>query len=607
MLEKMFRQENLEKSKLKKMVRFGIPNSLRGDMYARILKIDKLNGKFCKILSKLIFKLTEYEKNFDSALRRVHGQNIPESPLPPTFGGRFHKSLALSNEGFKIIEHILCILQNDFPNLEYCPMIIPLTILLSHHMKSESELLGALVSILKRSMHRDLLSPVKANSAPTTSTLDPHAPTASARQSIERQRKPKTLGEKWVFLPLHQKDVHLFTRAFGNLIYKYNAKLATHLAALQEEAAAPVWAEWLSDMFITVLPQPLLWRFLDAFVLEGYRAMFRFGLALVLAKKSKLLVELSYEGLVAMYPPASDSGVEWNANEILKIANGIVVNKPDLGNRAQNHPSLAAVSQSEGLADIQYRFQRGQPKLQDTSSIIKDDHWIAIWSWIPPKLRMCELELVFTTIEHGHHLLTFFDKCKFRKPLLLLIETLDGDVFGAYFSMPFPDESEFGNFVGNGETFLFTLSPFAKLYPWVGRDIHHIGNSVTPSSANFSSMVSTGNFDDCSEESSSEINIEFEDQNEIEDYTKEETRKVSSIGLEIKIDAQDNEIYLRDKASFFLRCTKKDIVVGGGGESLGLWLDERLSTGTTGSCATFANDPLTGNKNKKSFQCLRVE
>lgn len=163
-------------------------------------------------------------------------------------------------------------------------------------------------------------------------------------------------------------------------------------------------------------------------------------------------------------------------------------------------------------------------------------------SWIPPNKRSYELQLLFTTVEHGYSLTTLLNMTYGKEPLLLLIKSLDKSIFGAYLSTGWPEsESDKNKFIGCGETFLFTIDPFAKMYPWVGR--------------------------------------------------MDEATAITSCAPE---------------SSLFIMSNAKEIAVGGGGSELGLWLNDTLTTGTTGTCLTFKNEPLTGTKTKR-FECAVVE
>ena len=62
-----------------------------------------------------------------------------------------------------------------------------------------------------------------------------------------------------------------------------------------------------------------------------------------------------------------------------------------------------------------------------------------------------------------------YEMTDFRKPLFIIAETMEGSVFGAFISTGWPtDRGDNPGFSGDGETFLFTLEPFAKMYSWVG-------------------------------------------------------------------------------------------------------------------------------------------
>jgi hypothetical protein len=86
-----------------------------------------------------------------------------------------------------------------------------------------------------------------------------------------------------------------------------------------------------------------------------------------------------------------------------------------------------------------------------------------------------------------------------------------------------------------GETFLFTLAPSAKLYPWVGR-----------------------------------FDVESE-------------------------DAQNSENVTSYGTNLFVQSGGDFLNIGAGGSGIGLHLDEMLSKGETSHCKTFGNDPLTGD------------
>ncbi|ORY48969.1 TLD-domain-containing protein [Rhizoclosmatium globosum] len=500
---KLYEAADVEKTKLLKMVRAGIPNELRGFVYAKILKVDKMD---------------EYEMNFDVALKRTYGATVPTAPLPPTFGGRSHQnSLALTPEGTLLADHILCMLAHDFPSLEYCPFITTLTTLLCHHMKSRDEALGAMVSVVKQAF--------TTSQAGATSPGSPGSPHLSTK-------KPKT--KDWKFFATYRKDVNYMSRAFSNLVHSNNSKVHHHMTELQSGTSEPLWTRWLTDFYIGVLPQQTVWRILDSFMLEGYKTLFRIGVALILSRKSEILKCTTLADLTKLFEETS-TNPEYTTERFFTSAwNLKMTNEADIRSGNHLHTALIALSFIDDLHESQYRYQRAIPKLKQSeevkfdgsktdpnsfkgSAFIKEEHWIVFWSWIPPSMRMMDLELVFTTRDHGHHITTLFNRTMGRKPLMLVVET-QTSIFGAYLSEGWPDDEKGRNqFYGTGETFLFTLSPFAKLYPWIGRT----ENLDTPTPGEF---------------------------------TPEEEEKMNA-----------RRDYIQYQASMFIMATRNEITVGGGG------------------------------------------
>ncbi|KAJ3242954.1 hypothetical protein HDU78_001024 [Chytriomyces hyalinus] len=548
---KLYNMPELEKTKLATMVRLGIPNHLRGRVYAKILKVDKMD---------------EFEKNFEMATKRTYGAIIPKSPLPPTFGGRAHQSdLALSAEGVLMAEHILCILGHDFPSLEYCPFVTTLTMLLCHHMECENDALGAMVSVVKQAFTTSLAG-----------VTSPRIPSPSLKSLPDGGEVVKPKARDWKLFPTYRKDVRYMSRGFSNLLYATYPKVHQHMTGLQSSSSEPIWSRWLTDFYVGTLPQTVVWRIVDSFLVEGYKTLYRVGIALIGLRKEAVLKSSSLSGLDSLFSAEalSDTASEAFLSAVWSVR---VPAAADVRSGAHLHSALLGLSVNDDLHETHFRFQRAVPKLTRTidtqhtdpstfkgSAILKEEHWIVFWSWIPPKMRMADLELVFTTRDHGHSISTLFNRTMARKPLMLIVET-QTSVFGAFLSEPWPeDDSGRGMYYGTGETFLFTLAPFAKLYPWVGR-----------------------------------VDDDNQDQDNLDQYEPEE-QEVANAALAAKKD------YLRYQASMFIMARRNEITVGGGGGEEGLWLNEDLSYGRTGPCLTFENSPLTGNQ-QKQFDCLNVE
>lgn len=136
--------------------------------------------------------------------------------------------------------------------------------------------------------------------------------------------------------------------------------------------------------------------------------------------------------------------------------------------------------------------------------------------------------LLYTTEEHGCSLTTFYVRVEQHEPTLLMIKTINNEIFGAYCSSKWGERNlkdDRGNrqaYFGTGETFLFSLYPERAKYPWVG---------------------------------------------------------------------MEGENTLGHAAELFMAADSKMITIGGG-EGQAIWMDENIRYGKTDRCQTFNNPPL---------------
>ncbi|KAI8929934.1 hypothetical protein BC831DRAFT_441638 [Entophlyctis helioformis] len=691
-LDAMFPAFPLDKTKLKKIVVGGIPSNLRSTIYPKLLKCDQLGA---------------YETDYKRAQARTHGLIIPSNPIPPTFGGRTQQPhLALTSHGQAVVNHVLCIISHDNPTLEFCPYLPPIVALLAHHIDTEDMLLACVSALLRLNLFTHpcqaprssrpspLPSPNSAFSTSCPSIILTPSPTGP----ITSMPGESTPSRRWCYIPTHPKESKLFHRAFGNLLYKTDRSLHSHLTSLHASSPLPFWSPWLHNMFTGVFPQRLLWRFLDCFLVEGYKSLLRFGMASLLMFRDTCMTLESVDELDRFFAPHVFFGMSGNIDEedldqgptessrrgkrakglvdvMCEKAAAVFINYASVKRVHEHHASLAAVSQEsmellstgespnlkyqralpkfvgEGVAAVlgspsdrnpggspdeilpgmsgmsihhdmdhtpdgemahgdkrassparpvsaaevrrirvserrknsrnSHRTSQGgsgsadaiadqpdgasslfddyenygdvdkddysdsdaqamtsgntsflgldvsdssrspsqlsmaipsappaaspshspqpgsvpntsqkakqasqrqqhhkdvqkqQQQLLPVSTIASTDYWIALWSWIPPQRRMDSIELKFTTNVHGYSLSSLCRILAHHKPIILAIETMAGETFGAYLSDGLPDlqtQPELsGKWVGSGETFLFSLIPDAKMFPWVGR------------------------------------------------------------------------------------------------------------------------------------------
>jgi hypothetical protein len=105
------------------------------------------------------------------------------------------------------------------------------------------------------------------------------------------------------------------------------------------------------------------------------------------------------------------------------------------------------------------------------SCMLTPEQITQIWRWLPARLQIHELKVIYSNNIHGCRLMTLFDKIEFHPATLILILTRRDAIFGAFCSQPWSHRNERkvgSKFIGTGETFLFELVPNVCVYKWVG-------------------------------------------------------------------------------------------------------------------------------------------
>eukprot|EP00472_Partenskyella_glossopodia_P006483 CAMPEP_0197530734 /NCGR_PEP_ID=MMETSP1318-20131121/32746_1 /TAXON_ID=552666 /ORGANISM="Partenskyella glossopodia, Strain RCC365" /LENGTH=387 /DNA_ID=CAMNT_0043086679 /DNA_START=88 /DNA_END=1249 /DNA_ORIENTATION=- len=88
---------------------------------------------------------------------------------------------------------------------------------------------------------------------------------------------------------------------------------------------------------------------------------------------------------------------------------------------------------------------------------------------LPQSIQMDDLKLLYSSNEHGALLGTFYEKAISRGPTLLIVKDESNSVFGAFI----PQRWEIG-FFGNGESFVFTISPEMRVYYYSGKNTTYV-------------------------------------------------------------------------------------------------------------------------------------
>lgn len=212
-------------------------------------------------------------------------------------------------------------------------------------------------------------------------------------------------------------------------------------------------------------------------------------------------------------------------------------------------------------ADQWYEFESSipLPELHGKSDILEQRHIKDLSRLMPARAEGYSWTLAFTTTQMGFSLKSLYRSLsKYEGPVLLLIKDSEHVVFGAFSSSSLRVSE---SFYGTGETYLFTFKPQQA-------NNNNNNNNTNTTTNNNTIQLASGQ---SPESSSATI-----------------TTTTASVIFKRFQWTGDN--------LFFIKGNTDSLAFGAGEGNFGLWLDEDLYHGSTHSCKTFNNEPLTNHQ-----------
>ena len=142
--------------------------------------------------------------------------------------------------------------------------------------------------------------------------------------------------------------------------------------------------------------------------------------------------------------------------------------------KEKNLDKLIARQKIDNCSVPSFQMYR-RPKLQKKSTIINEDYFECIWTYMPERFKMKDPLLIYNTEKDGTSWTTFKSRIYGNIPLFILVESFtkglcDNDnvevhgVFGAMLIQPINEKTHVSN---DKESFLFVLSPHQKKFECV--------------------------------------------------------------------------------------------------------------------------------------------
>eukprot|EP00588_Corethron_pennatum_P025432 CAMPEP_0194321438 /NCGR_PEP_ID=MMETSP0171-20130528/17654_1 /TAXON_ID=218684 /ORGANISM="Corethron pennatum, Strain L29A3" /LENGTH=527 /DNA_ID=CAMNT_0039079339 /DNA_START=371 /DNA_END=1954 /DNA_ORIENTATION=- len=240
------------------------------------------------------------------------------------------------------------------------------------------------------------------------------------------------------------------------------------------ENLAPI----LERFFIPIMPQHYVMRIFDCYLVEGYKAIFRFGLALIASFKSDMkCMNIKNSQMWWTVLRNFTFSPSFNFDLLKRKAYSRFGSKmrkrhnfPSRRTFARNMKLNEKWAESNVQMDYSYSMSKAKavgiietehPPVMARSHAVRFD----LASWLPLPLRETKLELIYSTSLHGRCLESFYKSCAHSKHTLTLIETLtpQNAKIGMYTNHTWHHDSRI---YGDGSCFIFSLEPDSKKYSW---------------------------------------------------------------------------------------------------------------------------------------------
>jgi TLD/Rab-GTPase-TBC domain len=278
----------------------------------------------------------------------------------------------------------------------------------------------------------------------------------------------------WYF-PVTQTEHYAWCQAFATILHRLHPSTAVSMndnGSLTPEGLNPIFKYF----FVPILPMEMVMRIMDIYTYEGYKAIFRFGIALLCLFQRDVIRdvlvissseqwwwqvrEYMYSGMCP-FEVLRQKAYGFHGNAIRRrlrfprrhILERIIQIEEEKAAKDMVFVSLETPSRPIGL-------------IPNDSIVLGKlaSHRANLSKWLTPSLRLTRLNLIFSTNIHGRTLDLFYHHVKDHKPTILLCQVLNNNaIIGAFASHAWHSSSLV---YGSGECFLFRLDPDPACWKW---------------------------------------------------------------------------------------------------------------------------------------------
>lgn len=282
------------------------------------------------------------------------------------------------------------------------------------------------------------------------------------------------------FLPVSQRDYYAWCKTYAFFVEKmfpYHYKLMKKCGVLDPTTGGldPIFKRF----FVTLLKREDLLRFMDVFVIEGGKAIFRLGLSMLHLMPKKAIGSL----------PITDSSTWWSEirrrthDRTFSFQAHLQLMFPKFETISKRYPRRSLLGRMNRFHEIwaleimPMLIDETSPKplgITSTSGCViakQANVRVNLAKWLPLSLQSTKLDLIYSTEKHGRSFVSFYNECHKTKNTVLLVEAINGNnssTVGMFASHAWAINH---HSIGDGNCFLFRIDPIPKCWYWTP-DVH---------------------------------------------------------------------------------------------------------------------------------------
>uniref|UniRef100_A0A3P9PSL8 TBC1 domain family member 24 n=1 Tax=Poecilia reticulata TaxID=8081 RepID=A0A3P9PSL8_POERE len=357
---------------------------------------------------------------YDLAKKLFGEQKVRTHQVPDYMEDGDIPRYCLNKAGMNSVKKILICLGSYFPDMSYCPILPALVSLILHFSEDEAE---CFYSVSRLICYKD----------PNKRYIDQ------------------------TFLTYRASCM-----TFGDLANRC-CRGIRKLIASSHQNLFEFYSDWIMWIFAD-LPFTYAIRVLDVYLLEGFKVLFRLVATPVSVSSRVADVE---DFRTDMKRFVQSVARHCTVEKLLERAFQIPIATRNELNLLFNANKDALMQ--KGVSTHQKRQTVESVDLNTfSSSVVTETEMRVIWAWIPERFALFNPVRLFHIAEDGRGLSSLYSRVEGQEPVVLIIKTMDEEVFGAFLSTDLMErrnhDSQGLTYFGTGECFVFT--PWEQQLIW---------------------------------------------------------------------------------------------------------------------------------------------